>query len=114
MIIRNLKDLIKNCDALVYSNTKDHKFIFLKGNEPSNITPDSLRKKGKPYIKNSKKIYDVVVDMYEMKGVLAGDKMPADIWVVNDLKEGQLQLDKMIASGAQQFKSKIIVNKNKR
>jgi hypothetical protein len=113
MIVRDLKDLVKNCDALVYSFKKDHKFIFLKGNEPSNITPDPLRKKGRPYIKNGQRLYDVIVYMYEVKSILAGDKKPADVWVVDSLKQAQDQLQKIISSGADQFKSKIIVNRRK-
>lgn len=104
---------MKNCDALVFSRKKDHKFVFIKGNEPSNMTPDPLRQKGKPYIKNGIKIYDVIVEMYEMKNILAGDKMPADVWVVDDLKQAQLQLDKIITSGARQFMPKLIINKKK-
>ena len=111
MIVNNLKEVIKICDAVVYSNRKDHKFIFLNGNEPSNITSDSLRKKGKPYIKGGRKIYDVIVDMYEIKNILAGDRKPVDIWVVDDLKQAQKQLQLIISSGARQFKSNIIINK---
>lgn len=111
--IKSYKDLFEICDAIVYSAQKrDHKFIFLKDNAPPNITPDKFRKKGKPYIKNGRRVYDVVVDMYEMKDVKGGDGMPADIWMVANLKEAQHQLDKIMGAGAKQFHPKILVKKN--
>jgi len=113
MTYRNLIDLMKDCDAIVYSNKKDHKLIFLKGNEPSNISPDRLRRKGRPYVKSGRRLYDVIVDMYEIKNIKAGDGKPVDIWIVDDFKQGQDQLNKIISGGAEQFKSKIIINKKK-
>ena len=111
--VTSYKDLFKICDAVVYSpQGRDHKFIFLKSNTPSNITPDKLRTKGRPYIKGGKRIYDVVVDMYEIRNVMGGDGMPVDIWVVDNLKQAQHQLDKMIRAGAKQFHPKILIKKN--
>ncbi len=113
MIITSLKDLYIKCDGIVYSFKKDHKLIFIKGNEPSNITLDPLRRKGKPYFKSGRRLYDVVVDMYEIKSIMAGDNKPVDIWVVDDLNEAQRQLDIMKHYGAEQFFPTVVPNKNK-
>lgn len=109
--INTLQDLFKACDALVFSKTKDHKFIFLKGNEPKNLVADKKRKKGYPYIKNGRRLYDVIVDMYELLDIKAGDNKPADIWIVDDLDQAQYQLDRMISAGARQFNPKILRKK---
>jgi hypothetical protein len=109
--IRSLKDLFKACDAIVFSKTKDHKFIFLKGSEPKGLVPDKKRTKGRPYIKNGRRLYDVVVDMYELPHIISGDNDPADVWVVDSLEQAQQQLDSMIRFGARQFNPKILKKK---
>ena len=107
-----LKHLFQSCDATVVSKKKDTKFIFLKINQPNNITHDKLRFKGKQYIKNGHKLYHVIVDMYEHNTIISGDGDFADIWVVDSLEQAQEQLDIMIQFGAKQFSSKIkITNK---
>ena len=86
--------LFKSCDAVVFSKTRDHKFIFLKENKPKNITPDKLRMKGKPYIKGRVKIYDVVVDMYEHNHIKSGD---GDLFIasgVENMTRGPLVISK--------------------
>ncbi len=105
--------LFKSCDAVVFSKTRDHKFIFLKENKPKNITPDKLRMKGKPYIKGRVKIYDVVVDMYEHNHIKSGDGDLADLWIVDSLDQAQQQLDLMIKAGAKQFLLKILKTKKR-
>jgi hypothetical protein len=47
--------------------------------------------------------------MIEHPTIKAGDGDLADIWVVDNLKQAQEQLDIMIKKGAKQFKSKIKV-----
>ncbi len=100
--------LFKLCDAVVFSKKRDHKFIFLKENKPKDITPDKLRTKGKVYIKDHVRLYNVIVDMYEHKSIKSGDGDLADIWVVGNLNQAQKQLDIMIKSGAKQFLPKIL------
>ena len=102
-----LNDLFNTCDATVASKKGDTKFIFLKENKPNNITHDKLRFKGKQYIKNNRKLYHVIVDMYEHNTIISGDRDFADIWVVDSLEQAQQQLDIMIKFGAKQFESKI-------
>jgi len=106
----NIDDLFMYCDATVESKKKDTKFIFLKSNKPSNITHDKLRFKGKQYIKNNRKLYHVVVDMYEHNTIISGDGDFADIWVVDSIEQAQKQLDIMIKFGAKQFAPRIRVN----
>ena len=56
------------------------------------LKPDKLRIKGEPYIKKGKKIYDVLVDMYEhpTRRDRTGDLV--DIWVVDNLAQANAQL----------------------
>ena len=101
--------LKKSADAMVISSKQDHKFIFLKNNSklPSNLIPDKKRFKNKMYRKGNIDIYFVIVDMFEHPTIKAGDGDLADIWVVDNLKQAQEQLDIMVKRGAKQFKSKI-------
>lgn len=96
-------------DALVFSSKKDHKYIYLKNNPnlPQNLIKDSKRTNGEMYIKNGRRIYPVVVDMFEHPTIMSGDKDLADIWVVDNLDQAQKQLDLMVRSGAKQFERKI-------
>ena len=105
--INNYKQLLNLCDAIVISKKRDHKYIFLKHNKPDNIIPDKKRFKNKIYIKNGRKLYPVIVDMYELPSVKSGDGDYADIWVVDNLKQAQKQLDLIIKFGAKQFVPKI-------
>jgi hypothetical protein len=110
--INNMNMLLKSCDAIVVSKTGDHKYIFLKTNMPEDIIEDEKgRKAGTEYIKNGRKIYNVVVDMYELPTVKSGDGDYADIWVVDDLKQAQHQLDIIIRAGAKQFLPKVVKKK---
>lgn len=106
-----LDQLKKSADAMVVSSKQDHKFIFLKNNPklPSNLIPDKKRHKNKMYKKGNTNIYFVIVDMFEHPTIKAGDGDLADIWVVDNLKQAQEQLDIMIKRGAKQFKFKIKV-----
>ena len=102
--IKTLKDLEEKCNAKVVSKFGDHKYIFLSSNKPDNLIPDSKnRKKNNYYIKDNKKLYYVVVDMYELPSIMMRDKDYADIWIVDNLKQAQEQLDIIIKFGAKQF-----------
>lgn len=107
-IIRHITaSALDSADATVISSKGDTKYIFIKGNEPKNIIPDSKRFKGKMYSKNGRKIYPVIVDMFEHPTIKSGDNDLADIWVVDNLEQAQKQLDLIIKYGAKQFNPKI-------
>jgi len=103
VINRNIKS-----DAVVISKKGDYKYIFLKSNRPTNLLPDPRgRIKGQMYTKKNRKIYPVIVDMFEHPKIKSKDGDLADIWIVDDLKQAQDQVDLMIKYGAKQFKRKI-------
>jgi len=110
-IIQYLNENIDNrikADAVVVSKKGDYKYIFLKRNKPKNLLPDPKgRMKNKFYTRNNRRIYPVIVDMYEHPNIKSGDGDLADIWVVDNLQQAQKQLDLMIKYGAKQFESKI-------
>ena len=99
-------------DAVVLSRKGDYKYIFIKGNEPNNLKPDPRgRIKNTIYYKNNKMRYPVIVDMFEHPSIKSADGDFADIWVVDNLKQAQKQLDLLIKFGARQFNHKIkIIN----
>jgi hypothetical protein len=107
-----MKDTISS-DALVYSNKKDHKYIFLKSNPniPKDLIPDKKRFKGQMYRLKNRDIYPVIVDMFEHPTIKSGDGDLADIWIVDDLEQAQKQLDLIIKYGAEQFENKIRTGK---
>src|SRR6056297_1996000 len=99
---KNINDI--NQDATVISKKGDHKFIFLKENKPNNLNPDPKnRVKGEWYIRNNRKIYPVIVDMFEHPTIISRDNDFADIWIVDSLNQAQKQLDLIIKHGAKQF-----------
>lgn len=101
------ESVLADYDAIVISSKGDPKYIFIKGKEPPGLIPDSKRYKNKMYIKNNRKIYPVIVDMFEHPFIKSKDNALADIWVVDNLEQAQKQLDLMIQSGAKQFSPKI-------
>ena len=106
----NINKNIK-ADAVVVSKKGDYKYIFIKGNQPNNLKPDPRgRVKNKFYKKKNRKIYPVIVDMYEHPHIKSRDGDLADIWVVDNLEQAQKQLDLMIKHGAKQFERKIRIN----
>ena len=114
-IIQYLNETINQnikADAIVISKKGDYKYIFIKGNEPDNLKPDPKgRTKNKFYIRNNRKIYPVIVDMYEHPTIKSKDGDLADIWVVDSLEQAQEQLNLIIKYGAKQFESKIKILK---
>jgi hypothetical protein len=78
------------------------------------LIPDKLRTKGEPYLKGGKKIYDVLVDMYEhpTRRDKTGD--PVDIWVVDKLSEAKDQLAAIKAGRGKgtKFADKIVKHKD--
>jgi len=104
-----LEQSLPKHDALVYSQKKDHKYIYLKDNPniPKDLIPDKKRFKNQMYRKNNRNIYPVIVDMFEHPTIKSGDGDLADIWIVDSLEQAQKQLDLMVKYGARQFEPKI-------
>ena len=95
-------------DAMVISLKNDHKYIFLKDNKPKNLKNDPKNRiKGQWYIKDNRKIYPVIVEMYEHEFLKGKDNDFLDIWIVDNLNQAQEQLDLLVKYGAKQFKKKI-------
>ena len=87
-----VRPLYQACDFVVIHDQDDHKYVFLPENKPSELRPDPKgRKKGRPYIKGGKKIYDVLIDMFESP-IKGPDGDFADIWV-GTKTDAQKQLD---------------------
>ena len=106
----NLRQPRNSYDVIINKVHRESTGIVRKGD----LIPDSKRVKGEPYIKDGKKIYDVLVDMYEhpTRRDKTGDLV--DIWVVDNLKQAHAQLAaiKKGAGKGTKFSNKIVKYKD--
>ena len=86
--------LYENCDFVVLHDKEDHKYGFLPEHKPGGLIKDSKRTKGKPYVKDGKTIYNVVIDMYEDPRFKDPEGDLADIWV-GTREEAEKQLEEI-------------------
>jgi len=106
----NLRQPRNSYDVIINKVHRESTGIVRKGD----LIPDSKRVKGEPYIKDGKKIYDVLVDMYEhpTRRDKTGDLV--DIWVVDNLEQARAQLaaiKKGVGKGTK-FANKIVKHKD--
>jgi hypothetical protein len=69
--------------AVVPHAKGDHKLVFDVAHAPADLRPDPAnREKGKPYVKNGNRIYDVELKMMEHPTLKSPDGDPLDVWVI--------------------------------
>jgi ribonuclease HI len=102
------EELETNAAAIFKSEKGDNKYVFLANQIDNfeNLNPDTKRGdrlKGQSYYG-----IDIVADFYSHKNVISTDGEGADIIIVKDLRDAQVQYDNYLRGGAKDFTDFII------
>ena len=101
--LSTIEELDSNAVAVIKSEKGDHKYVFLSNqiDSFSNLNPDTeggTRIKGQSYYG-----IDIIADFYSHKDIISGDGEGADIIIVKDLRDAEVQFDNYIKGGAKDF-----------
>jgi len=102
------EELETNAAAIFKSEKGDNKYVFLANQIDNfeNLNPDTKRGdrlKGQSYYG-----IDIVADFYSHKNVISPDGEGADIIIVKDLRDAQVQYDNYLRGGAKDFTDFIV------
>ena len=102
------EELERNAAAIFKSDKGDNKYVFLANQIDNfeNLNPDTKRGdrlKGQSYYG-----IDIVADFYSHKNVISPDGDGADIIIVKDLRDAQVQYDNYLRGGAKDFTDFIV------